>query len=179
MINPSAGTESTRGGWATSHRYTEDRESNPVLEFDTAEGVFVPTHTSKLLFCTQSTDYVLPTTACIVQDRLKLPTQTAAFDFNLGCSGFVYGLAIAGAMADSRQRSQRPLIGPFELGMDGSGYRDIMVPNSGARSLSKGSKVIRDLETIGNTVSSTIPIALKRAADDGKLTRGQLIRDER
>ena len=54
-----------------------------------------------LLFCTQSPDYALPTTACIIQDRLKLPTRTAAFDFNLGCSGFVYGLAIAGAMVDS------------------------------------------------------------------------------
>ena len=48
-----------------------------------------------LLLCTQSPDYFLPTTACIVQDILGLPTSCGAFDFNLGCSGFVYGLAIA------------------------------------------------------------------------------------
>ena len=47
-----------------------------------------------LVLCTQSPDYFLPTTACIVQHRLELPTHTGAFDFNLGCSGFVYGLAI-------------------------------------------------------------------------------------
>jgi 3-oxoacyl-[acyl-carrier-protein] synthase-3 len=48
-----------------------------------------------LLFCTQSPDYLLPTTACIIQDRLGLPTSCGALDFNLGCSGYVYGLALA------------------------------------------------------------------------------------
>ncbi len=48
-----------------------------------------------LLFCTQTPDYPLPTTACLVQDRLGLPTSTGALDFNLGCSGFVYGLSLA------------------------------------------------------------------------------------
>jgi len=48
-----------------------------------------------LLFCTQTPDYPLPTTACIVQDRLGLPTSIGALDFNLGCSGFVYGLSLA------------------------------------------------------------------------------------
>jgi 3-oxoacyl-[acyl-carrier-protein] synthase-3 len=48
-----------------------------------------------LLLCTQSPDYFLPTTACIVQDKLGLPTATGALDFNLGCSGFVYGLGLA------------------------------------------------------------------------------------
>ena len=50
-----------------------------------------------LLFCTQTPDYCLPTSACILQHRLGLPTSCAAFDFNLGCSGFVYGLSIANA----------------------------------------------------------------------------------
>ncbi len=48
-----------------------------------------------LLFCTQSPDYVLPTTACLLQHRLGLRTAIGALDFNLGCSGFVYGLALA------------------------------------------------------------------------------------
>ena len=48
-----------------------------------------------VLLCTQSPDYFLPSTACILQDKLGLPTRCGAFDFNLGCSGCVYGLAVA------------------------------------------------------------------------------------
>lgn len=48
-----------------------------------------------LFFCTQSPDYFLPTTACLLQERLGLPTAIAAFDFNLGCSGYIYGLGLA------------------------------------------------------------------------------------
>ncbi len=229
-----------------------------------------------VLFCTQSPDYALPTSACIIQERLRLSRRVAAFDFNLGCSGFVYGLAIAGSMIEAGlsrnvlllcgetytkyidahdrtcrpifsdagtatliQRSEQPLLGPFELGTDGKGYRNLILPQSGARvhngaaaparrltmdgpsvfmftisavpasvqclieaagvtlndidwfvfhQASKlvldeivqrlhlpPAKVVRDLETIGNTVSATIPIALKRAADAGTLQPGQLV----
>ncbi len=48
-----------------------------------------------LLFCTQTPDYPLPTTACLVQDRLGLSTSIGALDYNLGCSGYVYGLSLA------------------------------------------------------------------------------------
>jgi 3-oxoacyl-[acyl-carrier-protein] synthase-3 len=48
-----------------------------------------------ILFCTQSPDYFLPTSACILQDRLGLGTNCGALDFNLGCSGYVYGLSLA------------------------------------------------------------------------------------
>ncbi len=48
-----------------------------------------------LLLCTQSPDYFLPSTACILQDKLGIPTSAGAFDYNLGCSGCVYGMAIA------------------------------------------------------------------------------------
>jgi 3-oxoacyl-[acyl-carrier-protein] synthase-3 len=48
-----------------------------------------------VLLCTQSPDYFLPTTACLVQNRLNIPTTAGALDFNLGCSGYIYGLAIA------------------------------------------------------------------------------------
>ena len=48
-----------------------------------------------VLLCTQSPDYFLPTSACILQDRLRLRTEIGALDFNLGCSGFVYGLSLA------------------------------------------------------------------------------------
>ena len=48
-----------------------------------------------LLLCTQSPDYFLPSTACILQNRLGLKTSCGAFDYNLGCSGCIYGLAVA------------------------------------------------------------------------------------
>lgn len=54
-----------------------------------------------ILLCTQSPDYFLPTTACIVQDKLNIPTTAGALDFNLGCSGYVYGLAIAKSLVDT------------------------------------------------------------------------------
>ncbi|WP_045220298.1 3-oxoacyl-ACP synthase III family protein [Desulfonatronum thioautotrophicum] len=54
-----------------------------------------------VLFCTQSPDYFLPPNACILQDRLQLSTSVGAFDFNLACSGYVYGLALAKSLIGS------------------------------------------------------------------------------
>ncbi len=48
-----------------------------------------------LLLCTECPDHFLPSTACIVQDKLKLRKNIGALDYNLGCSGFIYGLALA------------------------------------------------------------------------------------
>lgn len=48
-----------------------------------------------ILFCTQSADYKLPTSACILQNKLGIATTAGALDFNLGCSGYEYGLALA------------------------------------------------------------------------------------
>jgi 3-oxoacyl-[acyl-carrier-protein] synthase-3 len=54
-----------------------------------------------LLLCTQTPDYPLPTTACLLQERLGLRTSIGAIDFNLGCSGFVYGLSLADGLIQS------------------------------------------------------------------------------
>lgn len=54
-----------------------------------------PTTIDFLLLCTQSPDYFLPSTACILQHRLGIPTTAGAFDYNLGCSGCIYGMAVA------------------------------------------------------------------------------------
>ncbi|MEJ2442401.1 MAG: hypothetical protein P8Y42_02940, partial [Exilibacterium sp.] len=54
-----------------------------------------------LIFVTQSPDYALPTSACILQARLSLKASCMAFDVNLGCSGYVYGLAIAGGLMEA------------------------------------------------------------------------------
>jgi|ERR1039458_2065466 3-oxoacyl-[acyl-carrier-protein] synthase-3 len=127
-----------------------------------------------LLFCTQSPDYFLPTTACLVQERLGLPTSVGALDFNLGCSGFVYGLSLAKGLIETGQaknvllltaetyskhinsgdRNLRTLfgdaaaatlvgattggdqesIGPFVFGTDGRGANNLIVPTGGMRS---------------------------------------------
>ena len=56
-----------------------------------------------LIFCTQTPDYLLPTTACIIQDALGLNKSVGAMDINLGCSGFVYSLSIAKGLIESKQ----------------------------------------------------------------------------
>lgn len=65
--------------------------------------VIAPEQIDFLLFCTQTPDYLLPTSACMLQTRLGLPTSTGAIDFNLGCSGYVYGLSLAKALIESGQ----------------------------------------------------------------------------
>ena len=117
-----------------------------------------------LLLCTQSPDYFLPTTACILQERLSLPKTCGALDFNLGCSGYVYGLALAAGLIragcasavllltaetytkfiPSEDRSLRTIfgdaaaatliqsradgtVGPFVFGTDGSGAQELIV----------------------------------------------------
>ena len=123
-----------------------------------------------LLFCTQSPDYKLPSSACILQDRLGLLTSSGALDYNLGCSGFIYGLAmakglIAGGIAKNvllltgetytkyihpMDKSVRTIfgdgaaatlvdedlagrIGNFVLGTDGNGAEKLIVRTGGAR----------------------------------------------
>jgi 3-oxoacyl-[acyl-carrier-protein] synthase-3 len=66
-----------------------------------AEHEIAPESIDFLLFCTQTPDYPLPTTSCLIQDRLALPTGCGALDFNLGCSGYVYGLAVADGLIQS------------------------------------------------------------------------------
>lgn len=233
------------------------------------------------MFCTQSPDYFLPTTACLIQQRLGIPTACGALDYNLGCSGFVAGLGLAKGLVETGQakkvllltadtyskhmdpsdRSVRTIfgdagaatlvelsetegespIGPIVYGTDGSGARNLIV-RSGAMREPKGSgevgahdrlfmdgaevfnftiqvvpncvqglleragrkpedidlyvfhqanaymlehlrkriqipqeKFYVSMSDCGNTVSSTIPIALKRACLDGRLASGNQV----
>jgi 3-oxoacyl-[acyl-carrier-protein] synthase III len=75
-------------------------ETASDLALKAAEKLFVENNIDKseidfILLCTQSPDYFLPASACIIQDRLGIPTNCGALDFNQGCSGFVYGLSLA------------------------------------------------------------------------------------
>ncbi len=252
-----------------------------------AGGVCRPEEIDFLLLCTQSPDYFLPTTACILQDRLGLSTSAGALDFNLGCSGFVYGLSLAKGLVETGQaanvllltadtyskylhpddRSVRPLfgdaaaatlvqgrrdppeggrpwIGPFVFGTDGKGAENLIVqagatrrpaqgqtaaavpsadhlymngpeiftfalrvvPQAVKEVLARAEKTLDDVDLfvfhqanrymlehlreklkipaekfvvalshVGNTVSSTIPIALKDAVSQQPLPAGKLI----
>jgi 3-oxoacyl-[acyl-carrier-protein] synthase-3 len=255
-----------------------------------ASGACRPHDIDYVLLCTQSPDYFLPTTACLVQDRLGIPTTAGALDFNLGCSGYIYGLGLSEGLISSGQASsilllttetyskfmhprdrsvrtifgdaaaatlltaadvQKPLLGPFIYGSDGSGGPNLIVPAGGTRSprtlcsakevedeygnvrsadnlfmngqeifnftlsavpesverlLSKSGKTLGDVDMFvfhqanqymlehlrkrlkipaekfyvfmkdcGNTVSSTIPIALKNAKDEGRLPEDSLV----
>jgi len=153
-------------------RVVQDGECASDLAFAAAERLFGERkrEADYLLFCTQTPDYLLPTTACLLQHRLGLPTACAALDFNLGCSGYVYGLSLANSLilsgaanrvvlltADTytrlihpQDKSTRTIFGDagtatlfckesgarlhsFVLGSDGSGAEQLMVKTSGAR----------------------------------------------
>lgn len=116
-----------------------------------------------LIVVTQSPDYPIPSTAIIMQDRLKLKHGTVAFDVNLGCSGYPFGLHLVGSMVsaggikkallivgDKSATVLDPLFSDsgtctalefdpdappmyFDLNSDGSGHKAIMLPVGGHR----------------------------------------------
>jgi len=116
-----------------------------------------------LIVITQSPDYLIPATAIIMQDRLKLKHTTIAFDINLGCSAYAFGMHVLGSMisaggikkglmlvGDKAATVLEPLFSDagtctaleydpdappmhFDLNSDGSGYRAIMLPVGGGR----------------------------------------------
>lgn len=84
----------------TERHISAENETAGDMAIHAAEKLFEEHNISRdsidfLLLCTQSSDYYLPSTACLIQNKLGLPTSCGAFDFNLGCSGYEYGLALA------------------------------------------------------------------------------------
>jgi 3-oxoacyl-[acyl-carrier-protein] synthase-3 len=116
-----------------------------------------------LIVVTQSPDYLIPATAIILQDRLKLKQTTIAFDINLGCSAYAFGMHVLGSMiaaggikkglllvGDKAATVLEPLFSDagtataleydpdaapmyFDLNSDGSGHKAIMLPAGGHR----------------------------------------------
>lgn len=154
-----------------------------------AENVIDRSTIDFVLLCTQSPDYFLPSTSCIIQSKLGLPTKCGAFDFNLGCSGYEYGLAVAkgliiGGIAKNillltaetynkhihpKDKGNRTIfgdgssaslistegfakIGEFVLGSDGSGY-DRLIHKTGAMRHYHALNDLHDDEN-GNPLSS-------------------------
>ena len=69
-----------------------------------------PVEADFLLLCTQWPDYQMPTTACLVAERLGLAKSVGALDYNLGCSGYVYGLALAKGLVEAGLASRLLLV---------------------------------------------------------------------
>lgn len=223
-----------------------------------AQGVAKREEIDFVLLCTQSPDYPLPSSSCLIQKRLGLSRQCGAFDFNLGCSGYEYGLVVAkgliatgaaknillltaetytkylakedkgnrtifsdGAAATVVSTDGFAEIGECSLGTDGGGAESLIVKKGqplfmdGGAIFDFSSEVVPDMvadvlkkenlqqddinlwifhqankyminyirkmleidkekfyiymEHVGNTVSSTIPIALCEARKEGRL----------
>ncbi len=86
---------------SNSEQYTSDMATEAV-EALCSEYKIDKLDIDYLIVCTQSPDYFLPTTACIVQDRVGLSTNCAAIDINQGCSGYIYGLSLAKGLVVSK-----------------------------------------------------------------------------
>lgn len=85
-----------------------DNESTLTLAIDAVNKLINKNNIEKkdidfLILCTQSPEYMLPTTSCIVQERCGLPNSIGALDINLGCSGYTYALSMANAIIGSGQ----------------------------------------------------------------------------
>lgn len=158
-----------------------------------ASGVSEPSEIDFIIYCTQSPEYLVFTTACMIQERLGLPTTIGAYDINLGCSGYVYalgqaeGLIVTGQAssvllitADTyskfihpRDRSVRtifgdgaaatlvratesdvPYIGPFVYGTDGTGAKNLIVPAGGQRLPRSGQTAVSCEDAQGNVRSA-------------------------
>lgn len=88
------------GKVGVSKRHVSESETAADMALKAAEKLFAEHCIDRnsidfVILCTQSPDYFLPSSACVIQSRLGLSTNCGAFDYNLGCSGYVYGLAIA------------------------------------------------------------------------------------
>jgi len=84
-----------------------------------------PSEIDFVLFCTQTPDYLLPTSACLIQDRLGIPKSAGALDFNLGCSGYVYGLGLAKGLIETGQATNLLLL-------TGETYSKLLIPDDKA-----------------------------------------------
>jgi 3-oxoacyl-[acyl-carrier-protein] synthase-3 len=77
---------------------------------------------------TQTPDYPSPATACLVQNRLGLPKGIAAFDVNLGCSGYTYGLWIVASLLSGGRMRRGLLLAGDTVSRAASPYDRSVVP---------------------------------------------------
>lgn len=210
---------------AEEEEYVSDLAFSAAMKlFET--GICSPREIDYILFCTQTPDYLLPNTASLLQHRLDLPQNVGALDFNLGCSGYVYGLGLAEGLVASGQahnlllltadtytkllepsdRSSRalfgdagtatllradesdpPSLGPFIYGTNGFGRQHLWAPNTSItrhRASSKGGYrdamqspdhyLKMDGARVLEFVLDTVPRAIQDLLDRSSLTMNQI-----
>lgn len=100
ILFPEWNAEKVNAKIGINSRHIANTETATDMAIKAAKNLFnesgiSPDNIDFILFCTQSPDYFLPTSACLIQKALDIPTSAGALDFNLGCSGYVYGLSLA------------------------------------------------------------------------------------
>lgn len=96
-------------------RFADEKTCSSDLCYAAAEKLLLDNNVNRseidlLIFISQTPDYRMPATSVILQDRLKLPNSTIAFDINLGCSAFMYGLSVAYSMISNQFSLRKVLI---------------------------------------------------------------------
>lgn len=96
-------------------RFADEKTCSSDLCFAAAEKLFADNDIDRseidlLIFISQTPDYRMPATSVILQHRLGLPNSTIAFDINLGCSAFMYGLSVAYSMMNNQPGLRKALI---------------------------------------------------------------------
>ena len=81
-----------------------------------------------LIFCSQTADYFLPASSCVLHERLGLSTHCGVFDFNLGCSGFTYGLWLAASLINSGSAQSVLLLAADTLSKECAAGDQVTVP---------------------------------------------------
>jgi 3-oxoacyl-[acyl-carrier-protein] synthase-3 len=101
-----------------------------------------PTDINAVIFVSQTADYQLPATACILQDKLNIPKTCLAFDVNLGCSGYVYGLFLASSLVQSGVGRVLLLVGDTSTTLTESGDRstELLFGDAGTATIVEASK---------------------------------------
>lgn len=89
----------SRAGVKKRH-IARDGETALDLAFEACKKLFIARKEVRdlidgIIFCTQSEDHIMPPNSCILHKKLELSEDLFALDFNLACSGYIYGLALA------------------------------------------------------------------------------------
>lgn len=180
-------------------RVVDDSQCASDLAYEAAVALFDKTNIPResidlLVYATQTPDYLLPTTACILQRRLGLRTAIGAFDVNLGCSQVVYSYAIAHSMIVAgmarralvmtgdtvsriihpHDRTVVPLFGDagtatvLDASEDTDGFRDFLLgtDGAGADALIWPTSGLREIRTTQTAVAEADSTGAIRRRDD-------------
>jgi 3-oxoacyl-[acyl-carrier-protein] synthase-3 len=164
-----------------------------------------------IIYVSQSPEYYLPSSSCILQDRLNLSKNIFTFDVNQGCSGYIYGLCLASSLIKNMiaenillicsdtyskyisktnltclpifsdaasatiiTKSKTNFFLDFQFGTDGSGYKDLIVKNSGFYANSSKPEIFMDGKKILLFTMTKVPELINNILHRNNLTIGKI-----